>query len=133
MKIYMAGAITGAPDWVLEQHEELAKELQIVWPEARIFVPHQHEDPHGDIYARDLNEISNSDLLVANLNAPSTGTGMELAFAWDNGIPIMAYRSPDIQLSPFVRGWLHVRKIDCISIYTEKSAAEVIRNLYGDT
>ena len=119
-KVYLAGPISGltfqeANQWRVELAEELAelgiesfnplapdKELD----DGRIIT---HTDcPEGitgeDIFNRDVAWINESDLVVANFNAPhfSPGTMWELGYAYAMDIPIVTLGKEDQISHPFV-------------------------------
>lgn len=110
MKIYLAGAITGAPERILRQHEMVAEALEVLGHE--VFLPHRDETSEEGLYSRDMREIASSDAIVANVGWPSTGTGIEIS---SGGKPVVAFAWPEEEISCFVLQYL------------QKSCAPLIR------
>lgn len=105
-KIYVAGRIQGAHPATLVWHERLGLALRDKGFDT--FVPHQDEpanDTGGECFKRDLKEMATSDLLVATLFEPSTGTGIELALFQG---PVVIVHRPG-ELSPMVQGLAQAR------------------------
>lgn len=101
MKIYLAGAITGAPERILRQHELVAEALEVLGHE--VFLPHRDETSEEEVYSRDMRKIASSDAIVVNVGWPSTGTGIEIS---SGGKPVVAFAWPEEEVSSFVLQYL---------------------------
>ncbi len=54
------------------------------------FVPGKMEDASSkEIFERDMNWLRNSSKIIADVNEPSHGVGMEIMYAYQNEIPII--------------------------------------------
>lgn len=102
-KVYVAGPITGAGEDVLHWHTKLGMAFRRRgWD---TYVPHLDEEFSDErVFRHDLKEMAESDILVASLFSPSTGTGIELALF--QGQALILY---DEELSPMVEGLASAR------------------------
>lgn len=63
-----------------------------------------------DVYTRDIAELEKSDLVVAYVGEPSTGTGLEIEHAYHNGIPVYLLYEKGRPVSRMLRGCPAVKK-----------------------
>lgn len=56
------------------------------------------------VYDVDTKELSKSDLMVAYVGEPSTGTGIEIGFAREHGIPVYLLYEKGRRVSRMMRG-----------------------------
>ena len=97
MNIYFAGSIRGfEPD-----REWFQQLIQYIKQYGRVMTEHSFDFSYEDeikkddvwIYTTDMDWLSESDALIAEVTAPSLGVGYEIAKAEEWGIPIlMLYR-----------------------------------------
>ena len=82
------------------------------------FVPGKMKDaPSKVIFERDLDWLKQSNKIIADVNEPSHGVGMEIMYAFEHGIPILALINvKNRPLSRMVEGSPHVFTLD----YNEK-------------
>lgn len=86
-KIYIAGALTHSDEWQKKIYEEIAKMCESVCD--NVYVPHLGgTDPveHPEVTPRDVwkknnQTVSSSDLIIAYVGEPSLGVGGELEIA----------------------------------------------------
>lgn len=57
-----------------------------------------------EIYMRDMNLLSESDALIAEVTVPSTGVGYEICRALIQGIPVLCLHRPDAIVSAMILG-----------------------------
>lgn len=62
------------------------------------------EIPPADVFKRDLYELGKSDVMVAYVGEPSTGTGQEIEFALSNHIPVYLLYEKGKQITRMVLG-----------------------------
>jgi 2'-deoxynucleoside 5'-phosphate N-hydrolase len=60
--------------------------------------------PAPIVYETDLNELANSDLLIAYLGEPTTGTGQEIEYAKEHNIPLYLLYEKGVHVSRMVLG-----------------------------
>ncbi len=63
-----------------------------------------------DVYARDIAQLDESDVMVAYVGEPSTGTGLEIEHAHHKGIPVYLLYEKDKKVSRMLRGCPAVKK-----------------------
>lgn len=93
--IYLAGPIFGrddseALDWRREVTAELGPAL-VIDPMRRDY--RGREWLHDEIVALDKADIASASVVLAMATAPSWGTAMEVLFAWERRIPVVAIAS----------------------------------------
>lgn len=73
------------------------------------FVPGKMDDaPSKIIFKRDLNWLKKSSRIIADVNEPSHGVGMELMYAYEHGIPVICLLDEkNTPLSRMVEGGPH--------------------------
>ena len=63
-----------------------------------------------DVYQRDIAELEKSDVMVAYVGEPSTGTGLEIEHAYIKGIPVYLLYEKGKKISRMLRGCPAVKK-----------------------
>lgn len=63
-----------------------------------------------EVYQRDTSELAKSDIMIAYLGEPSTGTGIEIEFARNKGIPVWIFYEKGKKISRMLRGCPAVKK-----------------------
>jgi hypothetical protein len=96
--VYMSGALTGlsaeAYKWttmeIYERVEKVCKGLNL-----KCYCPHRSSTtptkglPHSKVWKVDYTRVVNAGAVVAYLGIPSTGVGMEIAFAQSAHVPVI--------------------------------------------
>jgi len=62
------------------------------------------EVPSNTVYTTDLEELEKSDVMIAYVGEPTTGTGQEIQYAKDHGIPVYLLYEKDKQVSRMIFG-----------------------------
>jgi nucleoside 2-deoxyribosyltransferase len=128
-RIYLAGAITNAPPEAIKNHEAVATELEKLG--ASVFLPHKHGKENA--YARDISEIRKSDIVLANLNYPSTGMGIEMAYAVNHPrlVHLVAFRSSRYYIDNcFIEDFLIEYRVSHIWSDDSLSIARFVRSIW---
>ncbi len=113
MKIYFACSITGGREYE-EKYQIITKFLLDEGHEVptahlaesnildidRIVIP-------SDIYARDINWILSSDILLAEVSVPSHGVGYEIGYALNAGKPVVCLHHRSRAVSKMITGNPH--------------------------
>lgn len=110
MNIYFACSITGGREfesayrWIVstliqDGHEVPTAHLA----EPGVIALEAVIDPQ-EVYARDINWICTSDVLIAEVSAPSHGVGYEIAFALGMGKPVLALYQEGRKVSKMISG-----------------------------
>lgn len=63
-----------------------------------------------DVYIRDITELERSDIMVAYVGEPSTGTGLEIEHAYGKGIPVYLLYEKGKRISRMLRGCPAIKK-----------------------
>jgi len=58
----------------------------------------------SDVYHRDIEELDKSDMMIAYMGEPSTGTGMEIEHAHQTNKPIVILYEQEKRISRMLRG-----------------------------
>ncbi len=66
--------------------------------------------PPREVYGRDIRHLSQSDVVVAYVGEPSTGTGIEIEYANAHNIPVYILYEKGNQISRMLRGCPAVKK-----------------------
>lgn len=66
--------------------------------------------PASKVYEVDTRELKASDLMVAYMGEPSTGTGIEIEYAYNNNIPVWILYEEGKRISRMLRGCPGVTK-----------------------
>lgn len=74
------------------------------------FIPGKMKDaPSKVIFDRDMNWLKQSDFIIADVNEPSHGVGMEIMYAYEHNIPVVCLlNTTNKPLSRMVEGSPHV-------------------------
>ena len=127
MKIYFACSITGG--------REYEKNYQTV---TRFLLDEGHEVPTAhlaesnildlervvnpsDVYARDVNWIQTSDILLAEVSVPSHGVGYEIGYALNLGKPVLCIYHESRAVSKMISGNPH--RLLTVKSYTDIAQA----------
>lgn len=120
-RVYLAGAIFGLADRGQGWREVVIENLPLGWEAVNPnLIEIDKVDPH-ELIAGDYATILSCRAVLVRADKPSWGTAMELAFARQHGIPVVAWDVPET-CSPWLLG--HVRYI-CPSV---GHALEVLRH-----
>ena len=115
MTIYFAGSIRGGRD----DREIYARIIEMLKPYGSVVTEHVGDAsinrggenaPDCDIHDRDLDWLRKSDVLVAEVTAPSLGVGYEIgrAVEWKKQIVCLYRPAPDRKLSGMIAGCRHL-------------------------
>ncbi len=118
MRIFFAGPLTDLknPEATKEFYKKLA---QVATEEGHDYYlaflsgtdPIKNPDvPPETVYRTDTAEIDKSDLLVAYVGEPSTGTGIEVEHANENNIPVVLLYEAENKVTRMLRGSPIVKK-----------------------
>jgi nucleoside 2-deoxyribosyltransferase len=133
MKVYFACSISGG-----RKDEKAYQYLVDVLAEMGVDVPTAHIAETGieevdalvaplDIYQRDVNWISESDILVAEVSTPSHGVGYEIGYALDKDLPVLCLSRKGIVVSKMITGNPH--PLLSVMVYEDlKHAGEILRS-----
>ena len=111
---YISGPLQAAEDIAAARrfYEMLAEVCRASGCDA--YLPHQRTDPvrHAatsaeSVFRRDLKAVSEADLIVAVVGAPSSGVGAEIGIAHERRIPVIGLCGPEGVASRFIEGLLH--------------------------
>lgn len=106
MITYLCGGINGLTDSQCRDWREIAKEqlkTDTLDPMRRDYRGKEDESV-SDIVRGDLDDIQvSSDCLLVNAEKPSWGTAMEIVYAHQIGLPIVAFVLPESRISPWLR------------------------------
>ena len=132
MNIYFACTITGG-----REYESVYQQLTRALLDAGHEVPTAHLAESNivdleqvvrprDVYARDINWIQASDILLAEISVPSHGVGYEIGFALDLGKPVFCLYQEGRAVSKMITGNPHPALT--VSSYTD--VADAISQAY---
>ncbi len=112
MRIFFAGPLTDLPN--PDQTKALYKKLAAATNAHGI--DHYWAFLHGtdpianpdvspqEVYEKDTKELKKSNIMIAYVGAPSTGTGIEIEFAHTHNIPVYLLYEQGKQISRMLRG-----------------------------
>jgi nucleoside 2-deoxyribosyltransferase len=137
MNIYFACSITGGRDF-----ESIYQVITRALTEDNHKVPTAHLAETGvttleaaiapaDVYARDVNWIRASDVLIAEVSAPSHGVGYEIGFALGLGKPVLALYKEGRKVSKMISGNPDPN-LSVQAYRTPEDAVAVIREFLAD-
>ena len=140
MRAYISGALMNAQN--LEQSRSLYERFAAACREAGwdAYVPHQHADPvkdshlsNVDVAARDVDQVTSADAIVAYVGEPSLGVGAEVAIALAAGRRVLLVAEDDRRVSRFLLGLaeLHAAQTAVCRYRTVDDAAAWIRESLG--
>lgn len=110
-KIYISGALTNIPnpELVKAEYERTARFCETLGFD--VYLPHTRTDPvkHADlpaseVFIRDERQIRLSSRMVAFLNIPSTGVGIEIPLALAYGVQVIVLRRLGLKVSRMALG-----------------------------
>ena len=128
MKIYFAAAIRGGREYATTYHALISYTETL----AEVLTEHigdRHLSAHGetslndtDIYSRDMEWVTASDAMIAEVTAPSLGVGYEIGRAVAAGTPVLCLfnSNSDGRLSAMISGNPEVK----VESYGELAEAE---------
>lgn len=140
-KIFLSGSIRGGRQllsvyrFMYDTLEEAGAEVvswHVVNPELESLEAKMTEEA---IYSRDMNLLSESEALVAELTVPSTGVGYEICCALTRKIPVFCLYEPGANISAMVLGNpAQSMKVKSYASREElrKSLLEFLKNLKGE-
>lgn len=117
-KIYLAGAMSGLTfeeqtKWRVRFTEALKYGDFDLDKEPVIFNPPLYYSPatsehksEREVMEFELANLRKSDIVIANLNQPSTGTAMELIIAKENRIPVIGYYDSKLHDISSIHPWV---------------------------
>jgi nucleoside 2-deoxyribosyltransferase len=108
MRIYLAGPISEAVDpvtWRLNMAKQLSKDWEIIDPTQ---MEVSESDDYNDltkIIRADLSAIRFSHAVIARIDRPSWGTGMEIFYAHSKKIPVIGWYQDGMKIltSPWIK------------------------------
>lgn len=110
-QVYISGALTSV--WEKVRLKVLYESIGSLCKKKGLdpFIPHQHKsldkNPHipvEEMYRMNMEQVDNSQLLIAYVGMPSQGTGMEIERAYLRGIDIIVLSEKDKPVSRMVKG-----------------------------
>ena len=133
MNIYFACSITGGREDVAA-YQAIVKSLLDDGHE----VPTAHLAETGviyleevvdavEVYTRDVDWITGSDALIAEVSTPSHGVGYEISHALRLGKPVLCCYREGVKVSKMILGNTH-QTLEIQSYQTDAEAAQVVRN-----
>ena len=106
MITYLAGPINGCTDDEANNWRDLAKKRlgdeNCLDPMRRDYRGIEDESVNEIVHG-DLTDIENSYVMLANCWQVSWGTAMEIRYAYDIGLRVIAVLPPDTRVSPWLR------------------------------
>jgi nucleoside 2-deoxyribosyltransferase len=81
--------------------------------------------PSKDVYQRDIAELDKSDIMIAYMGEPTTGTGIEIEHAHNTGKPVVILYEKGKKISRMLRGCPAVVKE--IIFTSEKNACDQLK------
>ena len=133
LKIYFAGSIRGGRDDA-ELYRHIISYLHTKGEVLTEHIGHEGLSPSGEtamtdeeIFNRDINWLTSSDVIIAEATTPSLGVGFEIATAVDQGKKVIClYREkPGNRLSAMVAGCRDIK------VFSYQTIGEVIDILDG--
>jgi nucleoside 2-deoxyribosyltransferase len=112
MRIFFGGPLTTLSNpeeikkWYMEM-ADIATKNGFTWFWAFLSGTDPVKNPDVDpeyIYKKDLKELEDSDLMIAYIGEPSTGTGQEIEYAKEHNIPVYLIYEKDNPVSRMVIG-----------------------------
>ena len=112
MRIFFAGPLTDLKDpektkAFYVRMADVVKEMgfDYFWAFLSGTDPIKNPDvPPSDVYHRDIEELDNSDIMIAYIGEPTTGTGMEIEHAHQTNKPIVVLYEQGKHISRMLRG-----------------------------
>ena len=106
---YLCGPINGCTD---EECKDWRARFKQLWPHdtldpMRRDYRGKEDECWREIVELDKIDVSNSDVLIVSYPRPSTGTDMEIYYAWERGKPVVSVVPKDARISPWLRYHSH--------------------------
>lgn len=120
MKVYVATALTHAPHEYKEFVERFKDHLRIRH-EVLDFLGLE-QGTSAQVYEHDLQQVSNADAVIALIDEPSLGVGIELAHAVAHNKPLLALHHTEVSVTRMVRGAADLGLITLVSYKDEEDA-----------
>ena len=102
MKIYLANSLTQAPEEFKRQMLNLREKLKEDY-EVLEYMGLADGDAVS-VYRHDIDCVKSCDAVVAEVSFPSTGLGIEIATALQNGKKVLAFAKTEARVSRMVQG-----------------------------
>jgi nucleoside 2-deoxyribosyltransferase len=134
MKIFFAGPLTDLknPEGTKAFYVRLADAVRSLgfgffWAFLSGTDPIKNPDvPSSEVYQRDIRELDTSDIMIAYMGEPSTGTGIEIEHAYHTNKPVIILYEKGKNISRMLRGCPAIKKE---IVYTsEDDALEQLKN-----
>jgi nucleoside 2-deoxyribosyltransferase len=127
MRIFFAGPLTDLknPDETKAFYVQMAKTAETLgydyfWAFLNGTDPVKNPDvPSTEVYRRDIDQLDKSDLMVAYMGEPSTGTGIEIEHAHVTNKPVVILYESDRHVSRMLRGCPAIKKEIVFSSHTD--------------
>jgi len=120
MRVYLCGGINGCSDSECKDWREAAKaalqNVECVDPMRRDFRGRE-DDCAAEIVEGDKADIQSCDVVLVNYPKPSTGTDMEVLFAWERAKAVIAVVPPGAVISPWLKYHSHYIVYNFASAY----------------
>lgn len=103
--LYLCGPINGCTDAEANDWRTYVKGRwagPTLDPMRRDYRGREHEAVR-EIVELDKADVLASGIVLANCPKPSAGTSMEILFAWENGVPVVAVVPEGAPVSPWIR------------------------------
>jgi nucleoside 2-deoxyribosyltransferase len=137
-RIYLAAALLGAGDLAraCEAYDRVAALLRASGID--VYVPHEHTHPErtrsfrpSEVFDRGMTAIRSSDLVLALLDEPSLGVGVEVALALEEGKRVIGAYETGRRVSRFTLGLIESAPGTAVIVYDDFDdlAARVVRLL----
>lgn len=124
--IYLCGAINGKTDSECRAWRQQAKQLlsgfNILDPMRRDYRGKENVFAH-EIIEADKDDIDMSEGLLVYFDSPSFGTAMEIFYAFNEGLKVVAVNASGVPVSPWVEVHSHAVVIDLAE------GCEILRSL----
>lgn len=106
MKVYLCGPINGCTDDEAVNWRQVVKDAlgveRCLDPMVRDYRGREDESV-AEIVENDKADIDGSSAVIANCWQVSAGTAMEILYAWERGVPVVAVVPPGARISPWYR------------------------------
>jgi nucleoside 2-deoxyribosyltransferase len=108
MRIYFAGSIRGGRQYA-DVYAEVVKNMQLAGHTVlseHVGNPELKETlSNRKIFMRDIEWLSQADVVIADVSLPSLGVGFELAYAaYELGIPVFCFAQASANVSAMITG-----------------------------
>ena len=123
MKIYFCGSMTGSRE-KQANYEEIIKYLNTFGKVLNEFVGDKKVTDYKpeNVFARDTENMKNSDVCIADISVPSTGVGFELGYFYHLNVPVLLVYDENMPLpSSLPRGADKFKVVSYSTIQEEKN------------